>query len=156
MFQKLPDYLSKIGYKCPDNALDGPFQYAHETTLPSIEWKKQRPPIISSFANHMAGYRQGRTSWMDRGFYPVEERLGPGLKTAKDEVLMVDVGGGVGHDLKEFRTKHPQLPGRLILQDRAEIIDRVEDSAEIEPMVHDFYTLQPIKGETTWKLRCFP
>lgn len=83
---------------------------------------------------------------MDRGFYPVEERLQLSSLVAKDAVLMVDVGGGMGHDLKEFQNKHPQIPGRLILQDRAEIIEKFEKAEGIEPMIHDFYTTQPIKG----------
>ena len=146
---KLPEYLAKTGYKCPDSATDGPFQYAHDTKLESIEWKKQRPPIIQSFANHMSGYRQGRPSWMDEDFYPVQEGLGRGFKTEMDAVMLVDVGGSIGHDLIELKAKHPQLPGRLILQDLPHIIEKAPELEGIEVMEHDFYTPQPIKGKSS-------
>lgn len=43
--------------------------------------------------------------WYD--FYPVEQNL----QTSSDKVLLVNIGGGVGHDLIEFREKFPVLPG---------------------------------------------
>jgi len=95
----------------------------------------------------MAGYHQGRPSWMDEGFYPVNERLVPGIKAGKEEVVLVDVGGNVGYDLKESKSKHPNLPGRLVLQDRPDIIAKVADTDEgFEAMPYDFFTEQPIKG----------
>lgn len=38
------------------------------------------------------------------------------------------------------------MPGRLVFQDQPGVIAQV-DSKEIEPMAHDFFTPQPIKGE---------
>jgi len=94
----------------------------------------------------MAGYHQGRPSWMDEGFYPVNERLAPGIKAGKEEVVLVDVGGNVGYHLKELKSKHPNLPGRLVLQDRLDIIAKVADTDEgFEAMPYDFFTEQPIK-----------
>ena len=93
----------------------------------------------------MSGYRQGKSSWCDEGFYPLTERIGQGLDPERP--LLVDVGGGLGHDLLELRTKHPELSGRLILQDQADVIKQVGDSEKrIELVVHDFFTPQPVKG----------
>ena len=39
---------------------------------------------------------------MDEGSYPVAERLDG---VGKDEVLLVDMGSGMGHDLQAFREK---------------------------------------------------
>ncbi|MCJ1241414.1 hypothetical protein MMC14_009419 [Varicellaria rhodocarpa] len=39
----------------------------------------------------MSGYRAGKPSWVDPGFYPVEEKLGKGIKKAKGEVLIVNI-----------------------------------------------------------------
>ena len=81
---------------------------------------------------------------MDVRFYPVAERLS-GIP--KDEVLLVDVGGGLGHDLRAFKAKYPQVPGRLILQDLKEAIMQMPQShPELETQVHDFFNPQPVKG----------
>ena len=85
---------------------------------------------------------------MDPDFYPVEDRLGKGMSTDEDAVLLVDVGGGLGHDLQEFQRKHPELPGRLVLEDQPAVIAGTTDiHKSIEPMAHDFFTPQPIKGK---------
>lgn len=85
---------------------------------------------------------------MDVGFYPVPT-LTEGLNIGDNDVLLVDVGGSIGHDLSEFRRKWPDVPGRLILQDLLEPIEKAKTinlSPGIEPMVHDFFTEQPVKG----------
>ena len=93
----------------------------------------------------MSGYRQGKCSWCDEGFYPVTDRIGQGLKS--ETPLLVDVGGGLGHDLLELKTKHPELAGRLVLQDQPNVIEQVGKAEKsIELAVHDFFTLQPVKG----------
>ena len=93
----------------------------------------------------MSGYRQGKSSWCDEGFYPVVERIGQGINS--EAPLLVDVGGGIGHDLLELRTKHPELTGLLVLQDQADVIKQAGDPKNgIEVAVHDFFTPQPIKG----------
>ncbi|KAG8162253.1 hypothetical protein KVR01_008018 [Diaporthe batatas] len=41
------------------------------------------------------------------------------------EVVLVDVGSGLGHSLQELKAKHPSLPGTFMLQDRVEVINTV-------------------------------
>ena len=98
----------------------------------------------------MSGYRQGKRSWMDDDFYPVPQRLASNSKSDKetDAVLLVDVGGGLGHDLAEFRAKHPGILGRLLLQDKPEVIAQItqETAQGVELTAHDFFTEQPVKG----------
>jgi hypothetical protein len=71
-----------------------------------------------------------------------------GTNTGQDEdVLLVDIGGGSGHDLMDFHAKHPYVKGGLILQDLPEVVESVKDMpACMEVMVHDFFTPQPIIG----------
>lgn len=66
-----------------------------------------------------------------------------------DDVLIVDMGGNIGHDLSEFKRKWSDAPGRLILQDLPEVIEHAKESnlpSYIEPMAHNFFTEQPVKG----------
>jgi hypothetical protein len=65
-----------------------------------------------------------------------------------EDVLLEDVGGRNGHDIAEFHQKHPNLPGRLILQDLPDAIASVKDlPTAVEPMAHDFFAEQLIKGK---------
>lgn len=81
---------------------------------------------------------------MDVGFFPVLDLV---MQVKSDDVLLVDMGGSIGHDLSEFDRKWSQTPGRLILQDLPEVVDQAPAlPSRIEKMYHDFFTEQPIKG----------
>ena len=88
---------------------------------------------------------------MDPGFYPWEERLLSGCKDGKEDVLLVDLGGGLGHDLQELKDKGSSLIGerRLILQELLDKLLReaVKQRPWLEAMAHDFFTPQPIIGK---------
>ena len=147
----LPTFLDQTDFKNPTNPDNGAFQLGHHTGDHLFKWISERPEVLSQFSNHMAGYRAGRMSWMDSGFYPVEENLVKGARTELDDVFLVDVGGSKGHDLTELCQKHPNIPGRLILQDLKGVIEEARASAldsRIVPMEHDFFTEQPINGIT--------
>ena len=96
----------------------------------------------------MSSYSLDRKKWTDPNCVPVREILGQGLKSDEDAVLLVDIGGNVGHDLVRFKTQYPDLPGRLILQDLPSVIEAAKPSlpAGIETMDHDFFTPQPVQG----------
>lgn len=83
---------------------------------------------------------------MDAGFYPVQDHLVKGFD--RDAPLLVDVGGSTGHDLAEFRRKHPEVQGQFILQDLPEVVEKAQTliSPEIKAMEHDFFKEQPVKG----------
>lgn len=63
----------------------------------------------------------------------------------------MDAGGGM--DLLELKEKHPELPGKLILQDRPEVISTVTSGEGVfESMPHDFFTPQPVKDARAYHL----
>lgn len=58
-----------------------------------------------------------------------------------------------GHDLLAFRERFPNLKSeQVILQEQAHVVNRI-NLDNVRVMEHDFYHLQPIKGEHA-KLRC--
>ena len=69
-----------------------------------------------------------------------------------DTVLLVDVGGGQGADALAFRQAHPNLSGRIIVQDLPETVAGADvtslDGLELQP--YDFFTEQPVKGARTY------
>ena len=144
----MPGYLEQVKYQDPGDITDGPFQYAHHTNEPFFVWIGQRPEHAEHFNNYMSGYRQGKRSWMDEDFYPLKERLGQGSNNVdKDAVFLVDIGGGLGHDLEELKTKHPDIQGNLVLQDQPEVIAQINKARDgIKLTAHDFFTTQPITG----------
>ena len=96
----------------------------------------------------MGGRRQGERSWFDPHYFPVEMKIqDSGLNDGM--ALLVDVGGGLGHDAEAFRKSFPNLPGRLIVQDLpASIKQAAPVGRGIEMMSHDFFSPQPIQGES--------
>ena len=95
----------------------------------------------------MGGFRAGKPFWVDPGFYPVQERLIEGVRLGGSDAFLVDIGGGLGHDLELLMKAYPQLPGRLILQDQKVVIDQVSaQETAFEKTVHDFFTSQPVAG----------
>lgn len=136
-------------YKTSDNLTDCAFQLGHDTKSSFFEWLSQNPERSAQFQHHMTGKHAGRPSWMDPDFYPFKENLIKDAKTEHDSVFLVDIGGGRGHDLQEMCAKHPELPGKLVLQEVKGVVKEAEASGldrKIVAMEHDFFTKQPITG----------
>ena len=123
-----------------------------ETKLHYFDWLKSQPKHQSAFNTVMGIQRMNRgEEWFK--CYPVEDRL----RAASTEPLLVDVGGGLRHDLLVFKKAFPELPGRLIIQDLPVVIDDIKDPPYgIEAMKHDFFTPQPIKDAKAYYLRTVP
>lgn len=157
------------------------FHLGHRTDVSLFEYVAANPPYGEIFNHHMGGYRLGRPSWVDPSVYPVQANLIDGFvppadSTRTDEdndtggsastasTLLVDVGGNMGHDLEEFLHAFPSAPGRLVLQDRPAVIERVvastagrsgiggQAASRIEPMAHDFFREQPVVGARAYYL----
>ena len=155
----MPQYFEIHGYRSPLDATSGPFQYAFDTKLKFWDYIAQRPEDSQTFNTFMEVSRTGRSSWVD--WFPIEERIITGFKdNDKDvaivseehgcNVLLVDVGGGHGQDLREFKQTFPDSGGRLILQDLPLVIaeaDKEGINDGIQMMEHDFFTPQPVKGK---------
>ncbi|KAL4862146.1 hypothetical protein BDV12DRAFT_190624 [Aspergillus spectabilis] len=156
-FNGFPEHFKTRDYKSPTlGTLDGPFQEAHKTQLPFFEWLVATPPNLQHFDSFMSAYRAGKANWYDKGFYPVPERLIAGFDASTSDVLLVDVGGGRGHDVTFFASQHTNHPGKVILQDREPVIAGVlENSTPDRPFdaqAHDFFTPQPIRHARAYSL----
>lgn len=98
----------------------------------------------------MAVQREGLPSFLDAVDF--EKEFGKGT-TDDSTPLIVDMGGGLGHQCVLFRQKYPNLPGRVILQDQPHVIEQIrstplpgfEESA-VDAQIHDLMMPQPIKG----------
>ncbi|RDK44403.1 o-methyltransferase [Aspergillus phoenicis ATCC 13157] len=148
----IPKFLRQNNYQTPTDGRHCPLQMAFNTTDAFFEHLAHNPALNTQFNNLMSVYHQGHASWMDPGFYPVD-RLLHQFPTGNNDVLLVDVAGGKGHDLNELCTKWPNLPGRLILQDQPAVLAEATGlHSSIECMAHDFFTEQPVKGARAYFL----
>jgi len=107
---------------------------------------KADPEYFSNF--NMALTMQGIVTLNLVGIFPFKAELNK-LEPKDDTVLVVDVGGGLGQATKRIKTFCGDLKGRVILQDRPDVIaDNKEDLVGIEKMGHDFFTPNPVKGRS--------
>ncbi|KAJ4374369.1 hypothetical protein N0V83_003110 [Neocucurbitaria cava] len=151
--QALPSYFRERSFKSPDSGVDGPFQHAYNCKGSHYfeYFQKSNPEMGRRFASMMESWSRGRPRWFYEDYYPVKERLISGAE--KDAPFLVDVGGGSGHDVEGLREAFErQLPGKLVLQDRPEIIELAKLGAGAEGMPHDFLIEQPVKGARAYFL----
>ena len=152
-FNVFPEHFKKAGYRPRITFTNGPLQAAHGTDLPFFDWLVATPPHLEEFDAFMSAYRAGKADWCSPGFYPVEEQLIQGFDPSNNEVLLVDVGGGRGHDTLSFSAQYAH-PGKLVLQDREAVITSIQDK-EALPFgceAHDFFTPQPIQAARAYLL----
>jgi trans-aconitate methyltransferase len=69
--------------------------------------------------------------------------------TDNDTILFVDIGGSTGPQSRELKKRFPNLKGRVLLQDRPEVVAQAKEELKtmgIEAEVHDIFTPQTVKG----------
>ncbi|KAL6721636.1 hypothetical protein ACLMJK_000740 [Lecanora helva] len=148
----MPKYLESTGFKNVNGA-PGPFQSSHNTQDGMFQWLIKNPSMMSNFNTFMAGSLETRKDWFRT--FPIDEILLKDVrKNDSESVLLVDIGGGEGHDIEAFHKNFPEAPGKLILQDLPSTIDNIKslDPAIIQQK-HDFFTKQPVKGARAYYLR---
>ncbi|RMY40164.1 hypothetical protein D0866_01444 [Hortaea werneckii] len=138
---QFPTYAKRTAYREPSDPENGPYQFGVRTDRGFFEDQAVKKPLLELFGNHMGGYRQGRRSWWEEGFYPVRERVvrGAGLEEGDagggGKVLLVDVGGSFGHDLRAFAAGFGDVVGmargrgRLVLEDLPEVVGQIREEA---------------------------
>ncbi|KAF7900546.1 uncharacterized protein EAF01_007848 [Botrytis porri] len=136
-------YFAQKGYQSPNDAYDGPFQFARQTDLRCFDWMATQPRIQHAFNTVMTIPRTtGRAAWYE--YFPVAEKLK--VETPSDR-LIVDIGGGIGHDSVRFKEVHPKLQGKLIIEDIPVVVSSVAQGSlpdGIEAQSYDFFKPQPI------------
>lgn len=152
----MPTYLKSTSFKNPEQSADGPFQYANKCGH-AFGWLSENPEVFQAFHKYVHALRVHRPSWTD--MYPVQERLIEGLRAGGDASAFVDLGGGTGQTLQDFRASVPQYTGRLVLQELAAVVAAAEgmgvggEDSGIELQVHDFFTPQPVRGARAYFMR---
>ena len=120
------------------------------TKLHCFEWLKTKPRYQQAF-NTVIGITHLRKGAEWYTYYPVEKKL----KVASDsDPVLVDIGGGLGHNLLALKEKIPSLRGMLMLQDLPIVIENVKTLPQgCEALAYDFFQPQPVKGAKAYSLR---
>ena len=140
-----PRFLEETGFTCPTSASDGFIQYAHRTKYDVFEYMaKVRPDRLKDFHLFMGNTMGSRSYWFD--WYPVRQQILADYDAAAP--LLVDVGGGKGHDIISFANRFA-TEGQLILQDiepaLATIAEQDRD-ARITYQAQDFFKPNQVSG----------
>ncbi|RMY45502.1 hypothetical protein D0863_16031, partial [Hortaea werneckii] len=172
---QFPIYAKRTAYREPSDPDNGPHQFGGGF----LRTRRFRSRCWSCFGDHMGGYRRGRRIWWEERFFnPVRERVlvdGAGLDGGEvvadgeeGKVLLVDVGGSFGHDIREFAAAFGDVvgmgrgKGRLVLEDLPEVVGQIREEAlvvgnrdgdevRIEKVGYDFFKENPVQDE----LLCF-
>ena len=143
IIQKTPEFFQKSNYKNPGDPNGGPLQHAYNTTDSCWDWLAKNPDALGRFNTFMEGGRDDTSHWAD--WFPVQERLLDRLSS--DRPLLVDIGGGRGHDLEGFKQRFPVESGKLVLEDLPSVIDDIQHlDGSIQRIKHSFFEPQPVQG----------
>ncbi|KAK6400874.1 hypothetical protein LTR81_023915 [Elasticomyces elasticus] len=149
---KIVEYFRSRGYHSPVDKDDSIWKHATGSDLHYFDWVFQpgNEEEAEAFLNHMS-FKTLETKWYEA--VPVEQILGSKCKA--DEVLIVDVGGNTGYDLLGFHRTHPNVKGRLVVQDLPKSISAIDKEGikPVETMDHDFFTSQPVRGAKAYYLK---
>lgn len=146
LYSKAPEYFRERGFQTPVESNKGLFQYVNNTEESMWSLLIKNPEHINDFHVHMAGRRAHWPNWID--WFPVPECIIDGYEDEEGGILLVDVAGGRGHDLKKFQAKFPHAPGRLIVEDLPQVLEGISLSPGIECQPMDLFEPQPVKGDT--------
>lgn len=150
IFSQLPEYLKINGWRNPDDAYDGPFQYATGSKSHYFDFLATQPRYQEAFNTvmKMPQRRRGQ-DWFN--FFPVEEKLSVGRDS---DVLLVDIGGNQGRDITEFRDRFANMRGTLVLEDLPAVVDSASNlPPNVQVKGYDFFHEQPVKSAKAYFLR---
>ena len=144
MLDQLPSYLRERKYSLASpTSRSTAFSQAFRTDDTFFVDLSEHPDLGKSFALCMQGVSESMESWVN--IYPTEQ-LVQDKEDRQLEVVLVDVGGGIGHDINAFQRKHRMQSGKLILQDSAKVLKQAKVEPNVDVMPHDFFRPQTVKG----------
>lgn len=87
---------------------------------------------------------------------PVQEKLldDASKPVGNNDILYVNVAGGRGHDLLDFKQKFPNYPGRYVLMDLSHVVeDKTLNLSGVEKRSFDFFQDQVVLGKLSSRPR---
>ncbi|KAK6603359.1 o-methyltransferase [Botrytis cinerea] len=151
----LTPYFKENGFKVPDSINNNPYTFAHRTNgLSMWDFLSLHPERLRIF--NLGMNRISSQMVPSYGIFPWLSEYRK-METSEDAVLLVDIGGGQGQAIAAIRDIIEGTKGRLILQDREEVmLENPDPIPGVEKMTYDFFTPQPVKNALIYHIRrCF-
>ncbi|ODA80430.1 hypothetical protein RJ55_03388 [Drechmeria coniospora] len=154
--QSMPRYFDQFGRKEHFGKYGTISAFADgDPSLTVWQHINRDPERLSRFMDSMVAMasRMPMTGSYDFGW--VVEKMG----RDPDRVLVVDVGGGQGHALREMAQATKGLPlSRCVLEDLEEVVEEAKSRAtgemsQVQYVPVDFHSQQPIKGACVYYIR---
>lgn len=150
----LNNYYKEHGYTTPADVQNTPTVHARGfKDIGYFEWLTQNPELYTIFNKAMAFHSLTGVDGIATA-YPWNK-----LQPGPDGTVVVDVGGGKGHAVKEIIKHHPSIAGHAVLQDLQNVLDdgTLVSPKDVKAVGYDFLGQeQPIKGAAAYMFRhCF-
>ncbi|KAM0150369.1 hypothetical protein ACHAQE_008589 [Botrytis cinerea] len=152
-YVKLPEYFQTHSKEDLYDLTKGPYAYGHglegKTYYEAISHTPERLHMFNTTMVSME--RQSPIT----GMYPFAT-LKNEVEAEKERPFVVDIGGGRGQALVSIQKEAPKGFGaKMILQDRSDVLESLteQEIPNIEKMVYDFHTPQPVKNAHVYFIR---
>ncbi|KAF2170824.1 hypothetical protein M409DRAFT_18797 [Zasmidium cellare ATCC 36951] len=149
ILSKLPLYLTNTSFTEPTTQGTGP----HAFTFGAPFWKRlsAEPLLAEAFNRGMTVSHTARG--LPAECFPFSTETAA-LNLSPQDVFLVDIGGGMGHQTRLIQQKFPSIPGRAIVQDLPHVVAHASSQQEqqetqttgIEFQAHDMFAPQPVHG----------
>lgn len=144
IYAKLPSFFASTGYKNPQDPRHTAFQHAHGWEGDLWSYYRAHPKELEEFDAVQESIAAQQPSWTD--IYPAGELLKEPEEQQGTLPLLVDVGGGTGHDVRRFCDLFPGTEPRVCLQDVPEVVAAASVPDGVGKVAYDFFTPQPVRG----------
>lgn len=143
----MPAYLKSLEYKNPADPENTLSHFATGTDF--FAYLREDPGRLVRFNSAMKGAAGILLNPIPS---PILEWATTSAK--EDEVILVDVGGGIGQVTEKVMEDTPNARGRFVVQDLGKIVTEAKaKNPKYEVMEYDFFTKQPVSGKCTLRER---
>jgi hypothetical protein len=149
-YSNMLTWVREHGFRAPVDATQGAFQMARGITGTSTfaHWEKKDPASLMQLSTWMKAQQQNRLNWS--AWFPAEELFSEKREKGSERVFLIDVGGGLGHDLHAFAQRYKDRKNmKLVLHDLPEVIAEAKGQnldARISVQEQNFFAPNAVKG----------
>ncbi|KAI1387835.1 S-adenosyl-L-methionine-dependent methyltransferase [Hypoxylon trugodes] len=150
----LPQFLKETNYADVTDNKYIPWNIGRNTDKNFWQWMEEHPAQMDGFLTMMRTHRLGLSTPFD--VLDFEQELAQGATDSTP--LFVDIGGAMGHQCVALKKRYPGIPGRIILQEQEEVVERVKKSPlpgwdGMEAQAQSMWEPQTLKGARGYYLR---
>ncbi|KAF7561618.1 hypothetical protein G7046_g2514 [Stylonectria norvegica] len=125
------------------------FKVGQHTEEDFYTWMETHHVQQGAFHRFMEAQFASLPTWLD----DIDFQSELAKDAAPTETIFVDVGGGSGQQCASLKASYPNLEGKVVLQDRPDVLQKALAVEGMENMSYDFLTQQPVKDARVYYFR---